>query len=151
MRKIVQKIIFELLNEAQKVKLLNLIKSKKAFDILDSSKAPETTWQQGGCWILADALSIFYNSPLYVVFNKTLNHVDHFVVQISPRDVFLDSDGFQSAKELIGKTREDIGPKHWDSEWEVVEFHDGMNTGDIPRDLEASQKLVDLFSKYQII
>ena len=70
------------------------------YKILDKSKASMTTWQEGGCWILADALSKYFNIPIYVVYNNTLEQVEHFIVFWGKFE-YLDSDGFQSSQQLI--------------------------------------------------
>lgn len=123
--------------------LIKLLKSKKAYDILDNSKAPDTTFQFGGCWILADALSIYYNSPIYVVYNKQKNIIEHFVVKLN--SMFLDSDGLQSNDYIINKIADYGGYDIMDLE--LIEYNKEMNSSDIIKDIETSKKLIELFNK----
>jgi hypothetical protein len=134
--------------ESKRITLKGLINSKAAFNILDATEASMCDWQEGGCWILADAFSIYFNLPLYVVYNNTSKHVEHFIVHWSKYD-YLDSDGFQSKETIINKVLKGIYPKIDDLE--ILEYKHEMETGDIVRDLKASNKLVELFKKYTII
>jgi hypothetical protein len=124
--------------------ILNKVKSKTGYNILDNSKAPDTTFQFGGCRILADAFSKHFNRPLYVVYNKKENRIEHFVVSII-RDVFLDSDGIQSEEQIIKKIKED--GFYSDGVLEILPFENEMDTGTIIQDLEASEKLIELLKK----
>lgn len=136
-----------ILLESQKGKTFkSVIKSKEAFDILDKSKAKDTTFQFGGCWILADALSIYYNQPIFVIFNDKLNRVEHFVVQINTS--YIDSDGIQSNQELINKVAKD--GSYNKNDLSLIPYNPKMNTTNIPTDIATSNKLVELFKRNKI-
>lgn len=123
--------------------ILRRTKSNKAFEILDSTEANGSDWQEGGCWILADALSEYYGLPLYVVYNKKHNRVDHFMVKIGSE--FLDSEGIRSPYKLIEDMTE-IYPFSKE-DLEILPYDPNMETEDIVRDLEASEKLIELWDK----
>ena len=123
--------------------LIKLLKSKEAYDILDNSKAPDTTFQFGGCWILADALSIYYNLPIYVVYNKKKNIIEHFIVKLN--SMFLDSNGIQSKTQIIEKVADDGGYDVMNLD--LIEYNKELDSSDIIKDIEASKKLIDLFNK----
>lgn len=131
----------------QKIKdvpfLIKLLKSKDAYNILDNSKASDTTFQFGGCLILADALSIYYDLPIYVVYNKKKNIIEHFVVKLN--SMFLDSDGIQSKIEIIKKVADDGIYDIMDLD--LIEYSKEMDSSDIIKDMEASKKLIELFNK----
>ena len=79
--------------------ILKIINSKEAYEILDDSKATGTSFGFGGCWILADALCMYYGLPLYVVYNKNKRVAEHFMVKLN--SMFLDSNGHQTDSEII--------------------------------------------------
>lgn len=126
--------------------IIDILKTKKAYDILDSSNASHTTFQFGGCWILADALSLYYGLPIYVVFNKNKNSVEHFVVKLNTS--FLDSDGIQSAQVVIKKVADDGFYKI--NDLQILKYDENMDTSGILRDVNASKKLVKLFNETDI-
>ena len=127
--------------------LVKILKSKKAYEILDNSKAPETTWQAGGCWILADALSmLFYGLPIYAVYNSKKGIVEHLFVKVGT--MYLDSDGMQSKSEMIKKiSEESFQNKDF---LEIVKFNKLLNTEGIVKDFDASKKLVELLRLIQL-
>ena len=131
----------------QKVKdvsyLIKLLKTKEAYYILDNSKAPDTTFQFGGCWILADALSLYYNLPIYVVYNKKKNIIEHFIVKLN--SMFLDSNGIQSKVQIIEKVADDGEYNIMDLG--LVEYNKELDSSDIIKDIDASKKLIELFNK----
>ena len=136
----VKKMLKEYFDNADVQKVLKILKSNSGYEILDNSVANGTDYQSGACWIMADALSIYYNLPVYVVFNNKENRVEHFVVRAGSQ--YLDSDGYQSKQELINKTKDDGFYKH--NNFDVVEYKEGMNTSNIIRDISTSKKLVAL-------
>lgn len=123
--------------------IIKLLKSKKAYEILDNSNAPDTTFQFGGCWILAEALSVYYDLPIYVVYNKEKNIIEHFVVKLNT--MFLDSDGIQSKKQIIQKVAED--GNYDNNDLVIIEYNEKLNSFGIIRDVEASKRLIELFEK----
>lgn len=123
--------------------IVKILKSKKAFDILDNANDFDISFQFGGCWILADALSLYYELPIYVVYNKKKKNIEHFVVKINT--MYIDSDGIQSDTTIMKKVAED--GKYDINDLEVIEYNKKMNSSDIIRDLDTSKKLVELFNK----
>lgn len=120
--------------------ILKVIKSKQAYQILDDSAASGTSFQAGGCWILADALSMRFNLPLYVVVNTKKNVIEHFMVQYN--NVFLDSDGIQSYNAIINKIAK-YG--FYDTnDLIIIPYDDKLNHHDIVRDTNASKQLLHL-------
>ena len=66
--------LYENFNRRSVEDLLKIIHSNGAYEILD--EVDGNTWQEGGCWILADALKMLYSDldlPVYVVFKHELN------------------------------------------------------------------------------
>ena len=122
-----------------KTPLKNIIHTKGAYDILD--EVDGNTWQEGGCWILADTINMLMDTPIYVIFNNELNRVDHFVVKMGSQ--FFDSDGYQSEKELIKKNVMEQFYKYPEEVFTLIPYTDDMNTDDIIQDLNVSQKLKD--------
>lgn len=134
--------IFENFKNRKTIK--QILNSDEAYKILDSSDANNCTFQFGGCWILADALAEYYDSPVFVVYNKTKKIVEHFVIKIN--NSYVDSDGIQSEMQLINKVSEDGGYNK--NELSVTSYNNKMNTEDIVEDKKASKKLAELFKKY---
>jgi hypothetical protein len=123
--------------------IIKKLKSKEAFEILDGSKAPDTTFQYGGCWILADALSMYYyDIPVYVIYNKIRNRIEHFFVKIN--SMYLDSDGIQTEQQMIKKVA--IDDNYNIDDLSIIKY-DGQEYDGIIRDLNASKKLVNFFNK----
>jgi hypothetical protein len=138
----------QFLNENYKIikdipTIIKLLKSKKAFEILDNSNAPGTTFQFGGCWILAEALSSYYNLPIYVIYNKQKNIIEHFITKLNT--MFLDSDGIQSNTQIIKKIAED--GNYNISDLYLIKYNEKLNNTYITKDTEASKKLIELFNK----
>lgn len=136
----------QFLNESKKEtkdipQIIKLLKTEEAYNILDTSKAPLTTFQFGGCWILADALSAYYDLPIYVVYNKKKDMIEHFVVKLN--SMFLDSDGIQSEAKIIKKVADD--GMYNTNELEIIKYNKDLNSSAIVKDLNASKKLIDFF------
>lgn len=120
-----------------KTPLRSIIHTKGAYDILD--EVDGNTWQEGGCWILADTINMLMDSPIYVIFNNELNRVDHFVVKMGSQ--FFDSDGYQSERELIKKNTMEQHYKYSEDVFTLIPYSDDMDTSDIIQNLNISQKL----------
>ncbi len=117
------------------------VKSKKWYKILDESKVSGSTFQCGGCWVMADALSMYFEVPLYVVYNETDNRVEHFVVKLN-KDCFMDSEGTHSTKEMINKVIED--GFYYNKEIVIKKYNEKLNTEGLVRDLETSKIFYNL-------
>lgn len=57
------------------------------------------TWLEGGCWILAQALHEWLGAPLWAVWDKREEAVEHVVVRID--GCYLDGRGASTKKELL--------------------------------------------------
>lgn len=129
--------------------VLKKIHNDEAFEILDRSKASGTTWQEGGCWVLADALVHLWGSYLYVVFNKKMNRIEHFIVKNN--DEFFDSDGYQDEWDIIEKINDEQFGKYHISVYDVLPYDKSMNTSDIVRDVETSLELSNYFKSGKLL
>lgn len=142
--------MLDIINENRKRKLdinhvIKFLKTNKAYEILDNSEANGTTFQSGGCLILADALSLYYDVPLFVVFNTSEKRSEHFVVKVG--SMYLDSDGLQSEKEILNKVSEE---GFYDiKNLTLLPFHEDMRREGIIRDLFASKLFVATFMKLE--
>jgi hypothetical protein len=126
--------------------VLNKLKSDEGYNILDASKAANTTFQEGGCWIFAEALSKYYDLPIYVIYNIFKRRVEHFFVKLN--NMFLDSDGIQSSVEMLKKISED--GFYNINDLIIVKFNDKLNTSDIIRDNDASNNLLKLIENIYV-
>ena len=83
-------------------KLRRLINSKQAYAILDSTVGG--TWLEGGCALLAVALSDLGYGELFVLVGKsrgsTITQVQHWLVK-TPSGMFIDGDGVSSERSLL--------------------------------------------------
>jgi len=138
-RKIIRESIDNLLSSGKRVKAI--LRTKEAYQILDDSKAPGTTWTSGGCGILALALSEFYSAPIWAVYNTTNKHVEHFVVKVENGN-FLDADG-----EHVNMIGDFMKNEIVHGELTLVPYDKKMNIGDIVMDENAAKRLVELFNK----
>lgn len=138
-----------------------MLRSDEMFEIIDQSKAPNTTPMEGACWIVADALSMAINAPVYCIYNEALNHIDHFMVKTG-RGVYLDGLGFQSEQQILKENLshyEMIYAGDWVKKGEdgekayvtldklhAVEFAPKMKSlaKDIIQDLDASRQIAEL-------
>lgn len=145
----------DFLNENNKTRkkditqIMRKLKTKKAFDILDESEAHGSTFQYGGCWILADALSIYYDLPIYIVYNDKYDRIEHFVVQI--QNDYIDSDGLQSSYTMLRKLSKEGQLSRYEWKYDIDDLsiikYDNQNHGNIVKDLNVSKKLVEYFDK----
>ncbi len=121
----------------------NILTSEIAYDILDSSNANGGTWCAGGCAILAFALNITYGFPVYVIYNKTLNQIEHFGVK-TPDNTYIDCNGEQ--REWIRNFKRREFYMHPEYELIILPYDNNLNNKHIPIDMSASKKLVELFN-----
>jgi len=119
-----------------------ILNTDTAYAILDSTEANGSTWCAGGCAILAYALNIAYDYPIYVIYNYTDNQIEHFGVK-TPNNTFIDCDGEQrewirnfQRKEFYTKPTKIL---------KIIQYFKDMKTPDIVIDMEASKKLAVLF------
>lgn len=126
------------INETQGIK--KILNSREAYLILDNSNAGESTWCAGGCAILAFALNMVYNYPIYIIYDYDKKQIDHFVVK-TPRDTFIDCDGEQ--KNIVNNFRKKEHFMNPGVKLGLLPYDDSMNTS-IPIDMDASQKLAEL-------
>ncbi len=129
--------------------LKKIIQSDAAYEILDSSNCPGTTWMEGGCAILARALNMYAGYPMYVIFNKEYNGPEHFGVK-TPKGSIID--GLKEYKDefaWLQDFRENEFPRP--GELVVIPYVDGMGLGGVEFDEEASAKLANLIKNYSSI
>jgi hypothetical protein len=119
-----------------------IINSDSGYDILDNSNCAGSTWSEGGCAILAQAINFLKGYPIYVIFNKKYKSPEHFGVKLPDGKMF-DADG------------EHINEKSWlkffknneivrDGELIVLPFIKEMEIQGINFDETASKNLVKL-------
>lgn len=119
-----------------------IIDSEEAYAILDSTKANGSTWCAGGCAILAHTLNIVYGLPVYIIYNHTLNHTEHFGVK-TPNNTYVDCDGEQ--REWLRNFKKREFYMHPEHKLSIMQYTNGVNISDIIIDMDASQKLAKLF------
>ncbi len=117
-------------------KLKAILKSKEAYQILDGSDAAGTTWTSRGCGILALALSEYFELPMWVIYNVTNKHVEHFVVKLEDGD-FVDSDG--EHKNMI---KDFLNNEIVNGELKLIPYNNNLNIEDIVMDKYAARRLV---------
>lgn len=129
----------EITEGKNKNNLKSVLNSDEAYAILDDSPASGTMWTEGGCAILAFALNKAYGYPVYVIYDKTFDQVDHFVAK-TPEGLFVDYYGPQKYILRNFKQREMLQ----DREMVLKPYEKGMNISDIVIDDKASTKLAEL-------
>jgi len=139
-RKVIKEVIEGKLLSSEK-RMKAILRSKEAYQILDDSKAPGTTWTAGGCGILALALSEHFSAPIWAVYNTTNKHVEHFVVKVENGN-FLDADG--EHRDMI---RDFLQNEIVNGELKLVPYDKSLDIGDIVMDETAARKLVELFKE----
>lgn len=148
-RKQIRKTLLESIVDMEKVKkIITALKKDEFFELLDSSKAPGTTPMEGACWIVADALNIAFGWPVYAVYNRALEHIEHFVVKVGDNK-YLDAMGLQTEYELLEEmvliwhlsNRTDITTR----DMRIIEYDSDFKnlTKGIIQDLNASKRIAD--------
>jgi hypothetical protein len=122
-----------------KSSLKKILNSNEAYEVLDNSKAGESTWCAGGCAILAYALNTLYGFPVYVIYDYNNNQIDHFMVK-GNNNTFIDCDGEQKNILHNFKRKENLSNKKMG----ILKYSENLKNNGIPIDMEASQKLVEL-------
>jgi len=121
--------------------LKNIINSDEAYEILDQSKCGGT-WTEGGCSVLASALKKINPSfNKVVIFNLTLNQIEHFGVETS-RGTILDGDGEHSSEGAWLRFFKEN--EHVNGELEVMPYNSAMPRPGVLDDDQASSKLANL-------
>lgn len=140
-RKQIRKIIFE----SKQTTFIDVLNSDEAFDIIDQSKAPNTTPMEGACWIVADALSMALNKPLYAVYNKKTDRIEHFLVKVG-KGTFVHARGFESETQVLRDVIEDLEMNDITlQDLVLVPYEEVKNKAkNIVRDIEASKKIAEL-------
>ena len=125
-----------------KKSIRSIIDSDAAYEILDNTKANGSTWCAGGCAILAYAINIAYGFPIYVIYNYDYKQIEHFGVKL-PNGSYVDCDGMQydwlrnfKRKEFYMRPKIKLG---------ILPYDNNLNKSDIIIDINASQKLANLF------
>jgi hypothetical protein len=143
-KKMVAEIVREEINEMQnKNTLKKILNSNEAYEILDNSKAGESTWCAGGCAILAFALNIVYGYPIYVIYDYDWKQIDHFIVK-TPNNTYIDCDGEQ--KDIVSNFRKKEHYERPDVKLGILPYTQNLKNNGVPIDMEASQKLADLIN-----
>jgi GNAT superfamily N-acetyltransferase len=128
------------LNEGlQKNNLKSVLNSDEAYAILDASPASGTMWTEGGCAILAFALNKAFGYQVYVIYDKTMGQVDHFVAK-TPEGLFVDYYGPQKYIVRNFKQREMLQNR----DMVLKPYEPGINISDIVIDEKASEDLANL-------
>ena len=119
--------------------LKSILDSEEAYAILD--KYIGGTWTEGGCAILAAALSKYYDFPIWVIFNPQKGTAEHFVVQVG-RYKYLDYDGIHTnmLKDFVESELIDDPPK-------LKPYSKGVPTSDIIINNAAANELYELFKE----
>lgn len=126
-----------------------IINSDAAFEILDNSNCPGTTWMEGGCAILAQALNKLEGYPMYVIYNKKYKGPEHFGAK-TPTGSIIDGRGEHKNEHawLIDFIKNEL-PR--EGELIVVPYSKDMNMGGVEFDEQASLKLAELIKNYKNI
>jgi hypothetical protein len=89
--------------------LSDYLYSEEVFSILEE-ELPGSSWVQGGCWPLAEALRREIGGELVGVWGRWRGFPDHIVCRIAP-NTYLDGDGISTEEELLYRWREIEGMK----------------------------------------
>ena len=127
------------INEGQKFNIKSILNTDAAYQTLDSSSAGKSTWCAGGCAILAYALNILYQYPVYVIYDYDNNQIDHFIVK-TPSNTFIDCEGEQ--QNILKNYRNREGLR--DKSLKVLRYNENLTNNGIFIDMQASQKLAEL-------
>jgi hypothetical protein len=146
---IIREELIKVLNESTSLGggIKKILKTTAAYQILDNSLVGPSTWTQGGCAVLADALKTLFKFPIYVVIDKNKNDsVQHFGVKTN-QNTIIDADGEHKG---IDEWLIFFKKNEYSSDGLYVEKLDRQkhNTSGIVFDLKASQQLVDLIKKH---
>lgn len=127
------------------MKLKDILSTSEAYAILDSSEAAGCTWTSGGCFILARALNLLYDLPIYAIVESDGNIPHHFVVLRDGR--YLDYDGEVVDILRAFRRRENIRARRL----EIREYNPSMDgwivENNIPMDLNASTRLSEFIQE----
>ena len=119
------------------------IRRNEAFSILDEV-ADGCDWSSGGCAILALALNKLFGFSIHVIYNKTYNSPEHFVV--NDGETFIDDTGvYKDTKELIRLFTKHERPR--EGELVVLPYTSDLPVGDIIIDDSVATKLADFLRK----
>jgi hypothetical protein len=119
-----------------------ILDSDAAYIILDNSKAGESTWCAGGCAILAYALNIAYDFPIYVIYDYDLKQTDHFGVK-TINNTYIDCDGEQ--REWLRNFKRKEFYMYPNKKLGILPYTQKLYNSNIPIDMKASKKLATLF------
>lgn len=126
-----------------------IVHSDAAYEILDNSNAPGSTWTSGGCAILARAINMLEGHPMYIIFNRNYKTPEHFGVKLPTGKIF-DADGeHNSEEEWLNFFKDNEIVRQ--GELIVIPYVEGMNIGDIMFDDNASKNLVELIKSKSFI
>lgn len=129
--------------------LKNIVNSDAAYEILDNSNCAGSTWTEGGCAILAQALNMLEGYPMYVIYNKRIGSSEHFGV-MTPDGAILDADGEHNSTDAWLKFfKENEMPRA--GELVVIPFDSGVDMEGINFDDDAAKELALLIKKHKMI
>jgi len=129
--------------------LKKIVNSDAAYEILDSSNCAGSTWTEGGCAILAQALNMLEGYPIYVIYNKRIGSSEHFGV-MTPSGAILDADGeHRNTDAWLNFFKENEMPRA--GELVVIPFNSEVDMEGIHFDDEAARELAGLIGKQSMI
>ena len=135
-RKYIRKVLSESVTPVPEIK--KILDSDEAYNILD--RYVGGTWTEGGCAILATALSKKYNAPIWVIYNQEKDTAEHFVIKLG-NEKYMDYDGIHD--NMIKDFRENelvlVDPL------DMLPYKQGMNISDIVINNEAAIELYKIF------
>ena len=125
--------------------LKKFVNSDRSYEILDASKAKDSTWLAGGCKILADAIESSVGGDQVVLYRAGNNHIQHYAVRIG--DMYLDGDGVSTRRALLDRWKKAEGIP----DVRIAKSSEAKSLGLIEKgivsDPEASQKMADMLKE----
>lgn len=131
--------------------LHKVIRSDDALKIVDET-GYSLDWDEGGCWILADALITYFKDiygfecELYVIYNDTLKRIEHFIVKFTKYE-YLDARGLESSYKKIENIKE-VQFLYPEWQYEVIKYTPDLDSGDIIMNKKISNKLADYLKSF---
>lgn len=131
----------------KKSPLKRILNSNEAYRILDNSEAEGSTWCAGGCAILAFALNMVYDYPIFIIYDYDWDQIDHFVVK-TPNNTYVDCDGEQIDIVKNFKRKEHF--ERPDVKLGLLPYSKTLKNNGIVIDMEASKRLAELIKQKSI-
>lgn len=131
------------------INVKNIINSDAAYEILDRSNCAGSTWTEGGCAILAQAIHMVNGYPIYVIYNEKFGSAEHLGV-MTPSGAILDGDGkHKNIDSWLEFFKENEIPR--DGNLIVIPYNSDVNMEDINFDDSASKELAVLIKNHKMI